>query len=201
MTRIMIEYITGKVVADYNPEIPSSAVNFIVGESILGVQPELPPIMRKYHLVDDSLNEVEEIGDSKVNLILRDYYTAINSHSKRGGGTGNLRGDIEKYCNIIKFYDSHENKGVVMYYENLIKLDRQPAELLALFNNNDISDLPNWEGYMDNLEELNGTSKESYTKQYNTVSDNESDKAEYTSIVQEFLSEEQFDRYLATYVI
>ena len=43
MTRGMIEYITGKVVADYNPEIPTSAVNFIVGESILGVQPD-------YHL-------------------------------------------------------------------------------------------------------------------------------------------------------
>ena len=89
-----------------------------------------------------------------MNLILRDYYTAINSHAKRGGGTGNLRGDIEKYCDIIKFYDSHENKGVVMYYENLIKLDERPSELLALFNNNDISDLPNWVGYMENQRSL-----------------------------------------------
>ena len=90
---------------------------------------------------------------------------------------------------------------VSLYYENLIKLDRQLSELLALFNNNDISDLPNWVGYMENLEELNGTSKDSYTKQYNTVSDNEADRVEYTSIVQECLTEEQFDRYLGRYVI
>ena len=200
MTRIMIEYITERIVVDYNPDIPDSAVNFIVGNSILDVTPQNPPILRKYHLVHGALNELDAINGSKVNLILRDYYTAINSHAKRGGSAGSLRKDIEQYCGLIKFYDSYSNKGSLMYYEDLIDIKLQPGELQKLFDDNGITSTPNWDKYLENIYSLNNTSKESYINRYNSVSSNTSDRQQYTDLAREVLGEDLFNKYLFKYV-
>ena len=62
LLRFLIEYITERVVVDFNEDIPDSAIDYLVGGN-LEVKPKNPPILRKFHLVDPTLNEKELIKD------------------------------------------------------------------------------------------------------------------------------------------
>tara|TARA_B100001939_G_scaffold330854_1_gene328359 strand:+ start:496 stop:1167 length:672 start_codon:yes stop_codon:yes gene_type:complete len=204
LLRFLVEYITERVVADYNTTIPSSAIKFYsaysksIGETI-NIEPKNPPILRKYHLVDKNLGEKNLICGAKVNLIIRNPFECINSHIKRSGG----RHDdwINSYCDIIRYFDGYENKGVLIYYDNLIDLDKQKFVISSLLSVNNIDEQPNWRAYIDNIKDLNSTSKQGYIDLYKTVQYNhqESFKKEFFEKVRKNLGDYLFLKYLKRY--
>jgi hypothetical protein len=197
LIRFLIEYITERIVIDYNEEIPDSAIKYLVGNE-LSVIPKNPPILRKFHLVDESLSEKEKIGNSKVNLIIRDYYDCIVSHSKRGC-TDSLETQIKKYCDLIRYYDWSKNQGSVIYYEDLVNIQKQPEILKGIFRDNEITEIPNWNNYLENIDQLNTKSKNGYTKIHNIVQKDYTNKEFFTQVVKINIGSHLFKKYLSRY--
>lgn len=197
LIRFLIEYITERIVVDYNEEIPDSAIKYLIGDQF-SIIPKNPPILRKFHLVDDSLNEKEKIGDSKVNLIIRDYYDCIVSHSKRGC-TDSLEMQIKKYCDLIRYYDWSKNQGSVVYYEDLVDINKQPEAIKTIFDSNGIVEIPNWDKYLENIIELNKKSKDGYTKIYKEVKKSYDNKQFFTQAVKFNIGNHLFKKYLSRY--
>lgn len=197
LIRFLIEYITERIVVDYNQEIPDSAIKYLIGDE-LSVVPKNPPILRKFHLVDESLNEKEKIGNSKVNLIIRDYYDCIVSHSKRGC-TDSLETQIKKYCDLIRYYDWSKNQGCVVYYEDLVDIQKQPETIKTIFDSNNILGIPNWDKYLENIQELNRKSKDGYTKIYSEVKKSYDNKQFFTQVVKFNIGNHLFKKYLSRY--
>lgn len=197
LIRFLIEYITERIVIDYNEDIPNSAIKYL-SDNDLDIVPKNPPILRKFHLVDENLNEKEKIGDSKVNLIIRDYYECIVSHSKRGC-LDSLELQIKKYCDLIRYYDWSKNQGCVIYYEDLIDIEKQPQVIEHVFKSNQIVELPNWNKYLENIFQLNNKSKEGYTKIYKTVHEDYENRQLFTQAVKFNLGNHLFKKYLNRY--
>ena len=128
LLRFLIEYITERIVIDHNQQIPDSATEYLSRGTSLGKFGKVPkgsPIFVKYHLVVPELNERELIGNSKVNLIIRNYSECISSHTLRGKSSytfDQVEKHIEDYCGIIKFFD--------VFLRNISrKLSRSPPRL------------------------------------------------------------------------
>lgn len=197
LLRFLIEYITERIVVDYNEDIPDSAIKYLSGNN-LDIIPKNPPILRKFHLVHENLNEKEKIGDSKVNLIIRDYYECIVSHSQRGC-LDSLELQIKKYCDLIRYYDSSKNQGCVIYYEDLIDIGKQPQVIKEVFKSNQITELPNWNNYLENIFELNSKSKQGYIKIYKAVQKDYKHKQLFTQAIKDNLGNYLFKKYLSIY--
>ena len=198
LLRFLIEYITERVVVDFNEDIPDSAIDYLVGGN-LEVKPKNPPILRKFHLVDPTLNEKELIKDSKVTLIIRDYYDAIVSHSKRGSSRS-LDDQIKDYCSLLRYYDWSKNQATFIYYEDLINLELQPDCIKKILDSNDITERPNWQRYLDNIEELNSKSKKGYIRIYNNISAHDHGQKDlFTQAVKYNAGSSIFRKYLTRY--
>lgn len=197
LIRFLIEYITERIVIDYNGNIPNSAIEYLSFDK-LNVIPKNPPILRKFHLVDDKLNEKEKIGDSKITLIIRDYYECIVSHSKRGC-PDSLETQIKKYCDLIRYYDWSKNQGCVIYYEDLVDIEKQPQVIKQVLESNQILDLPNWDRYLENIFELNNISKEGYNKIYKAVKKDYENKDLFTQGIKFNIGNHLFKKYLSRY--
>lgn len=199
LLRFLIEYITERVVVDYNEDIPDSAISYLANNN-LDVIPKNPPILRKFHLVDPGLNERDLIKDSKVTLIIRDYYDCIISHAKRGCSKS-LDDQIKDYCDLIKFYDWNKNQATFVYYEDLINLELQPNIIKNILDSNDIDERPNWNKYLDNIESLNSKSKNGYIRIYNSITRDEyGNKDLFTQSVKFNVGFSLFKKYLERYV-
>ena len=195
LIRFLIEYITERIVVDYNGEIPDSAIRYLTPDSI-DIVPKNPPILRKFHLIDSS--EKGRIGKSKVNFIIRDYYECILSHSKRGCNK-TLSEQVNDYCNLIRYYDESKNKGTLIYYEDIIDIEKQPEVIKTLFDNNGINTMPNWDLYLKNILFLNKISKDGYIKIYKTVKKEYQNKSLYFKEIKSNLGEILFEKYLSRY--
>lgn len=197
LLRFLIEYITERVVIDFNQDIPDSAIDYLAKGS-LDVVPKNPPILRKFHMVDETLNEKELVGNSKVTLIVRDYYDCIVSHAKRGCSKS-IEDQIQDYCNLIRYYDWSKNKGCIVYYEDLVDINKQPEVIKEILDSNDISERPNWERYLDNIEELNSKSKSGYIRIYNSVDKTYENKELFSKVVRYNLGYHLSKKYLSRY--
>lgn len=198
LARFLIEYITERVVIDFNEgPFPDSATNYLIGNNP-EVQPKNPPILRKFHLVDPNRKEKELIKDSKVTLIIRDYYDCIMSHAKRGAAPPQQQ--VDRYCSLISYYNDSKNKATFIYYEDLINLELQPGCIKKILDCNDIIERPNWQRYLDNIVELNSKSKKAYIKLQNSVTTHDySQKNSFTQKVKSNLGNTLFDKYLSRY--
>jgi len=197
LIRFLIEYITERIVVDYNEKIPDSAIKYLSPDGI-DIVPKNPPILRKFHLVDSKLNEKSKIGKSKINLIIRDYYECILSHSKRGCRK-TLSEQINDYCDLIRYYDESENKETLIYYEDIIDVEKQPEVIKTLLDNNGIDTIPNWDSYLKNILFLNKKSKDGYIKIYKTVEKEYENKSLYYKEIKSNLGEILFEKYLSRY--
>lgn len=190
LLRVLIEFITERVVEDY----AKGAIEILQLNKELGKTPKNPPIMRSYHLQE--LHEEKLINGKKINLILRNYRDAIQSHKSRGYVT-----TIKDYYSLIKFYDSYENKGSLIYYEDLIDLNLQEKVLQDIFSQNNIVEIPNWNIYLKNKEKINECCQQNYYNRHKkvNVSQDNTIKREIERDIFSELKSDIIEKYLNRY--
>jgi len=190
LLRYLLEYITNRTVADTNPDIPDSAIQYLNPGSI---------VVKKDFILVKSHTWKESLEDNGCNLLLRNYNDCIYSHNKR---TPNMNPPqlIRQYCDLIKKFDSHDKKVLVIYYEDLLNMDKQPEILYEILTKNGVESFERWEEYKSNKVELNGKSRNGYKKVYKFLaSESKGDRPDYTNDVRKELGDRLFNKYLSRY--
>ena len=83
----------------------------------------------------------------------------------------------------------------------MVDLDKQKFVISSLLSVNNIDEQPNWGEYINNIKDLNSTSKQGYINLYKTVqyNDQESFKEEFFEKVRKNLGDYLFIKYLKRY--
>lgn len=199
--RIIIEYITRHTVMNKHPSLVNRSINHSATMR-LNLKKELnlnlgkKEILFKSHLLN--LEQKRLCVGPKLNLILRNYNDAINSHLSRiENNKGKKDRFINLYCDIIKHYDKN-NKLFLIHYEDIIDLEKQKIIVKKFIEKNNLENIAKYyDDYVKNIKQINQKSKKAYTN----LHDNKIKKIteDHTKQVYNKLGKELFERYLENY--
>lgn len=104
-------------------------------------------------------------SDSKVHLHLRNYKNCIEAHCRRSNKPVYFDIFIKQYTDLLLGWHQYANRGVLVFFEDLIDLKKQPEILKEILQKFDLSDY-RWDFYLENAEDLNAQSLNAYTYLY-----------------------------------
>ena len=136
----------------------------------------------------------------RVHIHVRNYKECIEAHCRRSSKPIYYDKFIQLYADLLTKWYHHLNRGVLVFFEDLIDLQKQPTILREVLEAFKITNY-DWNFYLKNIQSLNEQSFKSYTHLYGPTekSADLEKRKQLDARIMDLVGEEIYNLYLERY--